>query len=88
MSPVPTVHPLDILGRLCMVDNVERLGIERHFRQEIKSVLDYTYRYSSKVPVLIAWNQFDLSYPLNCFYQVYRLGYLLEYWKMTLEPFP
>ncbi|XP_058218666.1 ent-kaurene synthase, chloroplastic isoform X2 [Rhododendron vialii] len=43
-NAVPTVHPLDILGRLCMVDNVERLGIERHFRQEIKSVLDYTYR--------------------------------------------
>ncbi|KAI8553213.1 hypothetical protein RHMOL_Rhmol06G0326800 [Rhododendron molle] len=43
-NAVPTVHPLDILGRLCVVDNVERLGIERHFRQEIKSVLDYTYR--------------------------------------------
>ncbi|KAF7140234.1 hypothetical protein RHSIM_Rhsim06G0243900 [Rhododendron simsii] len=43
-NAVPTVHPLDILGRLCMVDNVERLGIERHFRQEIKSVLDDTYR--------------------------------------------
>ncbi|KAH7861589.1 hypothetical protein Vadar_028063 [Vaccinium darrowii] len=43
-NAVPTIYPLDIYARLCMVDNVERLGIDRHFRQEIKSVLDDTYR--------------------------------------------
>uniref|UniRef100_A0A2N9J246 ent-kaurene synthase n=1 Tax=Fagus sylvatica TaxID=28930 RepID=A0A2N9J246_FAGSY len=42
---VPTVYPLDIYTRLCMVDSLERLGIDRHFRKEIKSVLDETYRY-------------------------------------------
>ena len=42
--PVPTVYPLDIYTRLCMVDSLERLGIDRHFRKEIKSVLDETYR--------------------------------------------
>ncbi|CAL5402490.1 unnamed protein product [Camellia sinensis] len=43
-NAVPTVYPLDIYARLCMVDSLESLGIERHFRQEIKSVLDETYR--------------------------------------------
>ncbi|KAH7843080.1 hypothetical protein Vadar_012437 [Vaccinium darrowii] len=43
-NAVPTVYPLDIHARLCTVDNVKRLGIERPFRQEIKSVLDDTYR--------------------------------------------
>jgi hypothetical protein len=27
-----------------MVDSVERLGIDRHFKNEIKSALDYVYR--------------------------------------------
>lgn len=44
-NAVPTVYPLDIYTRLCMVDSLERLGIDRHFRKEIKSVLDETYRY-------------------------------------------
>ncbi|PSR92592.1 Ent-kaur-16-ene synthase [Actinidia chinensis var. chinensis] len=43
-NAVPTVYPLDIYIRLCMVDGIERLGIERHFREEIRSVLDETYR--------------------------------------------
>lgn len=43
-NAVPAVYPLDIHARLCVVDNVERLGIDRHFRQEIKNVLDDTYR--------------------------------------------
>ncbi|KAJ7982090.1 Ent-kaurene synthase [Quillaja saponaria] len=44
-NAVPTVYPLDIYARLCMVDSLERLGIDRHFREEIRSVLDETYRY-------------------------------------------
>ncbi|XAR56925.1 Ent-kaurene synthase [Bertholletia excelsa] len=43
-NAVPTVYPLDIYAHLCMVDSLEKLGIERHFRDEIKSVLDVTYR--------------------------------------------
>lgn len=34
----------DLLEQLWMVDSVERLGIDRHFRNEIKSALDYVYR--------------------------------------------
>lgn len=41
---VPTIYPLDIYARLCMVDNLEKLGIDRHFREEIRTVLDETYR--------------------------------------------
>ncbi|GLJ09965.1 hypothetical protein SUGI_0119250 [Cryptomeria japonica] len=35
----------DLYQRLSMVDDVERLGIDRHFQNEIKTVLDYVYRY-------------------------------------------
>ncbi|KAE8124499.1 hypothetical protein FH972_019378 [Carpinus fangiana] len=44
-NAVPTVYPLDIYARLFMIDSLERLGIGRHFREEIRSVLDETYRY-------------------------------------------
>ncbi|XP_060970207.1 ent-kaurene synthase TSP4, chloroplastic isoform X1 [Cannabis sativa] len=44
-SAVPTVYPLDIYARLSMVDNLQRLGIERFFKEEIRSVLDETYKY-------------------------------------------
>lgn len=42
--PVPTVYPLDIYARLCMVDSLEKLGIDYHFSEEIQSVVDETYR--------------------------------------------
>lgn len=38
----------DLLQQLWMVDNVERLGIDRHFQTEIKVALDYVYRYWSE----------------------------------------
>ncbi|XP_027342506.1 ent-kaur-16-ene synthase, chloroplastic isoform X2 [Abrus precatorius] len=44
-SAVPTVYPLDIYARLYMIDSLERLGINHHFKEEIQSVLDETYRY-------------------------------------------
>ncbi|KAK1397770.1 Ent-kaur-16-ene synthase protein [Heracleum sosnowskyi] len=40
---VPTVYPLDIYARLCMVDSLEKLGIDRHFWLEIRTMLDETY---------------------------------------------
>ncbi|XP_024018801.1 ent-kaur-16-ene synthase, chloroplastic isoform X2 [Morus notabilis] len=43
-SAVPAVYPLDMYVRLLMVDNLQRLGIDRHFKEEIRSVLDETYR--------------------------------------------
>ncbi|KAL2330996.1 hypothetical protein Fmac_018577 [Flemingia macrophylla] len=42
---VPTIYPLDIYARLYMIDSLERLGINHHFKEEIRSVLDETYRY-------------------------------------------
>ncbi|KZV38671.1 ent-kaur-16-ene synthase, chloroplastic [Dorcoceras hygrometricum] len=41
---VPAVYPIDMHAQLCTIDNLERLGIFRHFRNEIQSVLDETYR--------------------------------------------
>eukprot|EP01018_Ginkgo_biloba_P010781 Gb_38468 [translate_table: standard] len=45
---VPCLYPLDLFERLSAVDIVQRLGIDRHFKKEIKEALDYVYRY---------WNQ-------------------------------
>ncbi|KAK6933933.1 Terpene synthase, metal-binding domain [Dillenia turbinata] len=42
---VPTIYPLDVRARLSMVDNLEKLGIDRHFKQEIRRILDETYRW-------------------------------------------
>jgi len=41
-------HVDDLLQHLSMVDNVERLGIGRHFQTEIKVSLDYVYSYWSE----------------------------------------
>nr|Q948Z0.1 RecName: Full=Camphene synthase, chloroplastic; AltName: Full=(-)-(1S,4R)-camphene synthase; AltName: Full=Agg-cam; Flags: Precursor [Abies grandis]AAB70707.1 (-)-camphene synthase [Abies grandis] len=35
----------DLLQRLLLVDDVERLGIDRHFKKEIKTALDYVNSY-------------------------------------------
>lgn len=41
---VPAVYPLDKYARLCLVDNLEKLGISQYFTNEIQCVLDDTYR--------------------------------------------
>ncbi|CAL9199415.1 unnamed protein product [Musa hybrid cultivar] len=41
---VPTSYPVDVHIHLCMIDNIERLGVARHFSREIKSILDRIYR--------------------------------------------
>lgn len=38
--------PYDLLHRFSIVDAVQRLGIHRFFENEIKAVLDHTYKYS------------------------------------------
>ncbi|KAK9074296.1 hypothetical protein SSX86_006893 [Deinandra increscens subsp. villosa] len=43
-TAVPTIYPLDLYARLYMVDQLERLGITRHFTEEIQAVLDEAYR--------------------------------------------
>ncbi|KAI3962955.1 hypothetical protein MKW92_043002 [Papaver armeniacum] len=43
-SSVPTAYPLDIYVSLCLVDTLERLGIDRHFEGEIQNLLDTIYR--------------------------------------------
>ncbi|WOL15860.1 ent-kaur-16-ene synthase, chloroplastic-like [Canna indica] len=40
---VPTAYPLDVHTHLRTVDMVEKLGIARHFEDEIRSVLDRIY---------------------------------------------
>ncbi|KAK9271287.1 hypothetical protein L1049_026877 [Liquidambar formosana] len=47
-NAVPTVYPLDIYTHHSMVDNLQRLGIDCHFRNEIKSILDDTRLLSKK----------------------------------------
>nr|QWD59168.1 ent-kaurene synthase [Aconitum carmichaelii] len=42
-NSVPTAYPLEIYTQLCMVDDLESLGISRHFKKEIGNVLDKTY---------------------------------------------
>nr|ABY65904.1 alpha-pinene synthase [Pinus tabuliformis] len=44
-----SITPLDdLIQRFGWVDSVERLGIDRHFKKEIKSALDHVYRYWSE----------------------------------------
>ncbi|XP_068654436.1 ent-kaurene synthase, chloroplastic isoform X2 [Aristolochia californica] len=43
-NAVPTAHPMQLYTQLCMVDSLEKMGIARHFRNEIRSVLDRAYR--------------------------------------------
>ncbi|GLJ48438.1 hypothetical protein SUGI_1022410 [Cryptomeria japonica] len=41
----PCNYPFDLFQRLWAVDTLERLGIDRHFKKEIKETLDYVYTY-------------------------------------------
>ncbi|KAK9074298.1 hypothetical protein SSX86_006895 [Deinandra increscens subsp. villosa] len=46
-NAVPTIYPHDLYVRLYMVDQLERLGISRHFTVEIQIVLDEAYSSSN-----------------------------------------
>ncbi|XP_049350174.1 beta-phellandrene synthase (neryl-diphosphate-cyclizing), chloroplastic-like [Solanum verrucosum] len=41
---VPTMYPTKIHSLLCLVDTLQNLGVRRHFKSEIKKVLDEIYR--------------------------------------------
>ncbi|KAF8103438.1 hypothetical protein N665_0188s0374 [Sinapis alba] len=43
-AAVPTVYPFDQYARLSVIDTLESLGIDRDFKNEIRSILDETYR--------------------------------------------
>nr|UZM18090.1 ent-labda-8,13E-dienyl diphosphate synthase [Gymnaconitum gymnandrum] len=40
---VPHTHPVDLYERVWVVDRLERLGISRYFKAEIKEFLDHVY---------------------------------------------
>ncbi|KAL5980898.1 Gly-Xaa carboxypeptidase [Asimina triloba] len=42
---VPNVYPVDMFEHIWAVDRLERLGISRYFKEEIKNCMDYVYRY-------------------------------------------
>ncbi|GJN36609.1 hypothetical protein PR202_gb25485 [Eleusine coracana subsp. coracana] len=42
-SAVPALYPPNIYSKLSMVDILEKVGISRHFRSEINSILDKAY---------------------------------------------
>ncbi|XP_020588789.1 bifunctional abietadiene synthase, chloroplastic-like isoform X2 [Phalaenopsis equestris] len=44
----PFTYPLDTFERGWMIDTIQRLGIDHHFREEIFDTLDYLYRYLRK----------------------------------------
>ncbi|KAL8063591.1 hypothetical protein ABFX02_01G036200 [Erythranthe guttata] len=40
---VPTIYPMNIYARLCVVDTLEKLGINRYFEFELRNILDEIY---------------------------------------------
>ncbi|EEF41695.1 ent-copalyl diphosphate synthase 1 [Ricinus communis] len=42
---VPNVYPVDLFEHIWAVDRVQRLGISRYFRKELKECIDYVARY-------------------------------------------
>jgi len=45
---VPCLYRVDILERLVIVDNIERIGIDKHFEKEIKEAPYYVDMYRWK----------------------------------------
>lgn len=44
--PVPNVFPVDLFEHVWAVDRLERLGVSRYFKQEIKDSVNYLSRYT------------------------------------------
>jgi hypothetical protein len=42
---VPNVYPVDLFEHMWAADRLQRLGISRYFRPEIKECINYVYRY-------------------------------------------
>lgn len=39
-----TIHSADTPSNLCIIDTLQRLGVDRYFQSEIDTILDDTYR--------------------------------------------
>ncbi|XP_048570968.1 ent-copalyl diphosphate synthase 1, chloroplastic-like isoform X1 [Triticum urartu] len=53
---VPNVYPVDLFEHIWVVDRLERLGISRYFKQEIKQCLDYVHRHWTEEGICWARN--------------------------------
>ncbi|KAH7863456.1 hypothetical protein Vadar_017731 [Vaccinium darrowii] len=53
---VPNVYPVDLFEHMWAVDRLERLGISRYFKSEIKECVDYVHRY---------WNEEGICWARN-----------------------
>ncbi|KAG6409396.1 hypothetical protein SASPL_127435 [Salvia splendens] len=51
-----TVPPSDVPSSLCIIDTLERLGVDRHFQPEIDTILEETYRLWQKKHTVIYSN--------------------------------
>nr|AZB50381.1 terpene synthase 1 [Leonotis leonurus] len=47
----PNVYPIDLWSRLWATDRIQRLGISRFFKEEIKEILSYVYSYWTDIGV-------------------------------------
>ncbi|KAI3807367.1 hypothetical protein L1987_23295 [Smallanthus sonchifolius] len=54
---VPNAYPVDMYERIWILDRLQRLGIARYFRSEIKDCLTYIYRY---------WDEQGIGFARNC----------------------
>jgi hypothetical protein len=62
---------VDLLEHLLIVDNIERLGVGRHFEKEIKEDLDYVYMH---------WNERGIGWGRQnpiAYLETTALGFLL-----------
>ncbi|KAE9590442.1 putative ent-copalyl diphosphate synthase [Lupinus albus] len=53
---VPNVYPVDLFEHIWVVDRLERLGISRYFKSEIKECIDYVSRYWTEKGICWARN--------------------------------
>ncbi|KAE9464024.1 hypothetical protein C3L33_04106, partial [Rhododendron williamsianum] len=53
---VPNVYPVDLFEHMWAVDRLERLGISRYFKSEIRECVDYVHRYWTEEGICWARN--------------------------------
>ncbi|KAK8614654.1 hypothetical protein V6N13_068451 [Hibiscus sabdariffa] len=53
---VPNVYPVDLFEHIWAIDRLQRLGISRYFKPEIKQCIDYVYRHWTEEGICWARN--------------------------------
>ncbi|KAK9067613.1 hypothetical protein SSX86_011724 [Deinandra increscens subsp. villosa] len=53
---VPNVYPVDLFEHIWLVDRLQRLGISRYFKSEIKDCVEYIYKFWTKDGICWAKN--------------------------------